>query len=337
MKQKIKLLTLVVCAALCLASGGCAKNEKPESVSFQAMDTFMQLQVYGSADTAEKIKNQITRLDRLLSPTDESSDIFKLNRDKKSTVDELCAEAVRKSLEECKATGGALDVTVYPVVREWGFIGGDYKIPEKSEIDSLLKKVDCNNVQVSGNEITLKNGAELDPGAVAKGFAADKAVETLKSSGSPPAILNLGGTVAAFGKKPGGSLWRVGVADPENSADHIGYISCSDKIVATSGSYERYFKGGDGKIYSHIIDPKSGYPVDNGIESVTIVSESGTKSDCLSTALFVMGQNKALDYWRQNRDFDFVILTKNTALVSEGISQSFTLSSDKYAVREIKP
>lgn len=334
MKPAIKLLSLVICAALCFACG-CAQNEKPESVSFQAMDTFMQIQVYGSPGTAERIKSQITRLDSLLSPTNESSDIFKLNREKKSTADEVCAEAVRRSLEECKSTGGALDVTVYPVIREWGFISGDYKIPEKSVIDNLLKKVDYNNVEVNGNEITLKNGAELDPGATAKGFAADKAVETLKNSGCCSAILNLGGTVAAYGKKPGGSLWRVGIADPENSADYVGYINCSDKIVATSGSYERFFKGSDGKIYSHIINPKTGYPVDNGIKSVTIVSDSGIKSDCLSTALFVMGADKAVEFRRENPDFDFVILTKNTALVSEGIRKSFTLSSDKYAVKEI--
>ena len=319
--MKLKLISIIISAALLIIPCGCAQNEKPESVSFQAMDTFMKLDVYGDRSAAEKIKNQITKLDSLLSPTDEKSDIFMLKK---------------KSLEICEQTVGALDVTIYPIVREWGFISGKYKIPDKSVLSGLLKKVSYKNATVSGNEITLKNGAELDLGATAKGFAADKAVEILKSSGSKSAILNLGGTIAAYGKKPDGSPWRVGIADPENTAEYIGYVQCSDKIVATSGSYERYFKGSDGKIYSHIIDPRNGYPVDNGIKSVTIVSENGLKSDCLSTALFVMGKDKAVDYLRKNKNFEYVILTDNEAFVSEGLKDSFTLSSAGYAVRVIE-
>ena len=334
--MKLKLISIIISAALLIIPCGCAQNEKPESVSFQAMDTFMKLDVYGDNSAAEKIKNQITKLDSLLSPTDEKSDIFMLNRDKKATADELTAELTKKSLEICEQTVGALDVTIYPIVREWGFISGKYKIPDKSVLSGLLKKVSYKNATVSGNEITLKNGAELDLGATAKGFAADKAVEILKSSGSESAILNLGGTIAAYGKKPDGSLWRVGIADPKNTAEYIGYVQCSDKIVATSGSYERYFKGSDGKIYSHIIDPRDGYPVDNGIKSVTIVSENGLKSDCLSTALFVMGKDKAVDYLRKNKNFEYVILTDNEAFVSEGLKDSFTLSSAGYAVRVIE-
>ena len=332
--MKLKLISIIISAALLIIPCGCAQNEKPESVSFQAMDTFMKLDVYGDNSAAEKIKNQITKLDSLLSPTDEKSDIFMLNRDKKA--DELTAELTKKSLEICEQTVGALDVTIYPIVREWGFISGKYKIPDKSALSGLLKKVSYKNATVSGNEITLKNSAELDLGATAKGFAADKAVEILKNSGSKSAILNLGGTIAAYGKKPDGSPWRVGIADPENTAEYIGYVQCSDKIVATSGSYERYFKGSDGKIYSHIIDPHDGYPVDNGIKSVTIVSENGLKSDWLSTALFVMGMDKAVDYQRKNKNFEFIILTDKDAFVSKGLKDSFTLSSDRYAVRVVQ-
>ena len=331
MKKFFNLSIVSLCAVM-LIFGGCSNQEK-ESLSFEAMDTFMNLTVYGKG--AEEIKTEILKLDSLLSPTKENSDIFKLNRGKSAAVDKLTAEAVKKSLEACEYSNGALDVTVYPVISEWGFISGKYKIPSQKKLDSLLKHVDYKNASVNGNKITLKNEAQLDMGAVAKGFAADKAVALLKSSGAQSAILNLGGTIAAYGKKPGGDLWKVGVADPENSADYVGYVSCSDKTVATSGSYERFFEGKDGKIYSHIIDPKTGYPVDNGIDSVTIVSDIGVKSDALSTALFVMGQEKAVEFWRANRDFEFVILTKNTALVSEGLKDSFTLSADKYAVKNI--
>ena len=126
--MKLKLISIIISAALLIIPCGCAQNEKPESVSFQAMDTFMKLDVYGDRSAAEKIKNQIAKLDSLLSPTDEKSDIFMLNRDKKATADELTAELTKKSLEICEQTVGALDVTIYPIVREWGFISGDYKI-----------------------------------------------------------------------------------------------------------------------------------------------------------------------------------------------------------------
>lgn len=141
----------------------------------------------------------------------------------------------------------------------------------------------------------------------------------------------------AHGKKPGGSEWRIGIADPGNSADYMGTVSCADKITATSGSYERYFTGSDGKRYCHIIDPKSGMPADNGVESVTVISDSGVKSDSLSTALFVMGLDKATDYWRQHRDFELVILTSDKkALITPALAQSFQLKNEQYSKEVIR-
>ncbi len=313
-------MSLLLCTA---ALSGCSANQPKSSLSFQAMDTFMKLDVYGGS--ADEIKDEILRLDKLLSVTDPQSDIYTLNQSKSAEVDDVTAELARRSLELCRATDGALDVTVLPVVEEWGFISGEYKIPSAQTLNSLLGSIDYTKVSVTGNTITLPSDAKIDFGATAKGFAADRAVELLKSSGATGAILNLGGTVAAYGQKPGSDGWRVGIADPENTAAYIGYITCRDKIIATSGGYERCFEGEDGKTYCHIIDPKTGLPADNGLLSVTVISDSGTLSDALSTALFVMGAEKAAEYAKSCGDFDFVMLTADgRAIASAGAAQSFT-------------
>ena len=188
--------------------------------------------------------------------------------------------------------------------------------------------VDHSKVKTSEFSVWTENkGMKLDFGAVAKGYAADKVIKSLKDeqANCEYALLNLCGTVAAYGKKPEGGEWKIGITDPDNTDTYMGTVSCTDKIIATSGSYERYFEGDDGKIYSHIIDPKTGYPVDNGIKSVTVISDSGLLSDGLSTALFVMGLDKAKEYYQSRKDFDFIILTDDKkAFVTAGAAESFT-------------
>ena len=323
-----KLLSLTFALLFACLTAGCGAQTKKYSESFDAMDTFMQVDVYGDEQAMKDIKAEITRLDGLLSTTGEDSDVSKRNKTGSATADEAVLGLAEKSLDLCRDTGGALDITVYPIVEEWGFISKDYKIPDKKTLSDLLQLVDHNKVAVKDGRITLLQGAKLDFGAVAKGYAADRAKAILDSSQSDSALLNLGGTVLAYGEKEGGKKWKIGIADPKNSAGYMGYITCKDKIIATSGSYERCFTGDDGKIYSHIIDPKTGVPVDNGIESVTIISDSGALSDALSTALFVMGREEAERYHKKaHGGFNYIILTSDKkAYVSGGISESFTVA-----------
>ena len=324
--MKTKCLSLLLAVCLFAALTACGEQTK-HNIGFEAMDTYMQLTVYGEQQVAGDIKDDIQRLDGLLSTTDKGSDIYAVNQNGAATVDEAVADVTRQSLALCQSTGGALDITVYPVVDEWGFISKDFKIPSEKRLAQLLTAVDYTKVKLDGSTLSLPKNAKLDFGAVAKGYAADKALDRLKSSGSSGAILNLGGTVAAYGEKPGGADWRVGIADPDNSASYMGYLDCKNKIVATSGSYERYFKGDDGKIYSHIINPKTGCPVDNGIVSVSVVSDSGVRCDGLSTALFVMGKGKAEAYYHAHRDFEMILLTADKkAYVTGGIFDRFTLA-----------
>ena len=293
------------------------------------MDTYMQLDIYGEQSALDSVKAELLRLDSLLSTTEPQSDIYRLNQNHSAEVDESTAELIKKSLEYCADTDGSLDITVYPLAEKWGFIDKNYTIPKQSELDSLLKNVSYKRVETDGTKITVPDGFKLDLGATAKGYAADRAKALLEESGVKSAILNLGGTVLAYGEKPDGESWRVGITNPESTDGYMGVIECRDKIVVTSGSYERYFVGDDGKRYCHIINPRTGLPADNGTVSVTVVSDDGTKNDALSTALFVMGAQKAAEYCRANDGFDCVILTEDkTAYVTEGLADSFSLTGD---------
>ena len=329
MKKILITLLLIVTAALLSA---CKPAESKVSESVFAMDTYMQLDVYGTRECLEKLKTEINRLDGLLSPTDENSDIYRANQGGTAQVSSDAARLVKRSLELCGQTNGNLDITVYPIVEKWGFISQNYTIPSKDELNALLKNTGYGKVKADDIKITVPVGFKLDLGAVAKGYAADRSKEILNDAGVDSALLNLGGTVLAHGKKPDGENWKVGVTDPKNTDEYMGVIECADTTVVTSGNYERYFEK-NGRRYCHIIDPKTGYPADNGVTSVTVISDDGTKNDALSTALFVMGVDKAKEYIKTDGSFDCIILTEdNKAYITEGIKDSFSLKNSDYEI-----
>lgn len=323
-----RLLAVIFAAALALSSCSLVK----QTVQLEAMDTFMKFEYYGSEELGEKLSQSVKSLDKELSAVDENGRIYKLNQKGSGKLSYDAEKLLKESLALCESTDGELDVTVLPVVKEWGFINQEYRVPASTEIKKALKKVDYRKISLRNGSVKL-NGCQLDLGAVAKGYAADKSVKLLSENGVETALLNLGGTIAAVGSKPDGTLWKVGVADPANPSDYVGFVSCKDKVVATSGGYERYFEQ-YGKRYIHIIDPKTGLPVDNGVASVTIISDSGVLGDALSTALFVMGLKKAQSYHRERGGFGFVILTEDKkAYVSRDICADFTLSDKDYELK----
>ena len=215
-------------------------------------------------------------------------------------------------------------MTVYPVVRAWGFTTGNYRVPEAGELRELLDRVDYNRVSLEGGTLTLPAGTEIDLGAVAKGYAGDQVMASLKAQGVSSAIIELGGNVQALGSKPDGSPWRVAVHAPDGSG-YAGVLEIRDQAVVTSGGYERYFEE-DGETYWHIIDPATGYPAKSGLASVTVVSESGVEADALSTSLFVMGRERAAEYWRAHGGFQCILISEDGSVaVTEGLEDSFSL------------
>ena len=285
----------------------------------------MSLTVYGDDGVCERIKEKVAALDSALDATDEESEIYRLNKEGSAQLGADAAALMSEAVSLCSQTEG-FDITVYPAVIAWGFTTGEYRVPEEKELEALAEKIDFGNIELSGNNAALRNGAQVDLGAVAKGYAADAAKEMLRNSKASGAVLNLGGTIALYGKKPDGSSFRVGVADPEDPAGYFGYIESGEAVIATSGGYERFFEK-DGKRYIHIIDPNTAHTVENGVLSATAICESGARADALSTALFVLGADRAAEYYRAHPDFDFIILTdKKELYITKGVYDSFTLS-----------
>lgn len=321
---------------------GCvaADNTKTESIQqqeplvdtdFFAMNTYLTFQAYGDqADTAlEEAKKRVLELEQKWSVTDESSEIYQVNHSNENEVilSEETKEVMEFVLQMAEKTDGNLDPSIYPVLTAWGFTTEENRIPGEEEIQTLLQSTGYKKIQLNGNQIRIPEGMELDLGAVGKGYAGDEAAEVLKQRGITSALLNLGGNVQAVGSKPDGSNWRIGIRNPFGEGN-LGILEISDRAVITSGNYERYFVGEDGKTYGHILDPFTGKPVDNELMSMTIITEQGKEGDALSTALFVMGLERAETFWKEHLGFEMLAVTKLGELyLTEGIQEQFTLDN----------
>ncbi len=335
MRRIIALLT----AALLLT--GCnGVPEKAEQTIF-AMDTVMSLTVYG--DNAETLcanaAHRINELSGKWSVTDERSEIYSANNIgayiSAAYVSDETAQLIEYALEMTELTNGAFDITLYPVLREWGFTTGEYSIPSDERIAELLRKTGIGRVELNGNMLTLTGGTMIDLGGIAKGYTGDILTEYLKGEGVTSALLDLGGNIHAIGSKPDGSAWRLGIKDPDGSGN-LAVLELCDKAAVTSGGYERYFVGEDGERYCHILDPETGRPADSGLVSVTIVGDEGRLCDALSTAVYVMGADSAEKLWRERGDFEMVLLNDSgKLLITEGLSGYIEVTSG-YSVRWIE-
>ena len=312
---------------------GCSAESSPEPVqgTFFAMDTMMDFTIYGESGLIDQSESLIASLESLVSVTDEHSDIYAIDHTGSGSLSGNAAELMEQALELCRRTGGALDISVYPIVRAWGFTTGSYQVPDEETIQSLLPLVDYTQIQYDAatGVVTLPEGMEIDLGSVAKGYAGQLAAQMLREHGVQSALLNLGGNVQTVGAKPDGSPWQIGIKDPQGE-DAMMVLSVEDQAVVTSGGYERYFEQ-DGQTYWHIMDPFTGRPADSGLLSVTIVGDEGVVCDGLSTALFVMGLEKAADLWAQSGDFEAVfVTTSGKVYITVGLRDRFALT-EQYA------
>lgn len=326
---------LMACIWLVTAAG-CGQVEEHTRYVL-AMDTIMEFTIYGSRgeEGAARCAEIIRELESLLSVTDPESAVYTLNET--GTVEQpdgQLLELLELAAELGSRSGGALDVTVYPVVKAWGFTGEEYRVPDDEELAALLEQVDWSAVSWDETQITLPEGMMLDFGSIAKGYAGALAADALRELGVTSALLNLGGNVQTVGGKPDGSDWRIAVKnpfDPENGA-YLGILSLNDEAAVTSGGYERCFEE-DGVLYWHIIDPATGRPADSGLVSVTVVGEDGALCDGLSTTLFVLGKENALDYWRTWGGFEAILVEADgTVTITAGLTERFELSNEDFTL-----
>ena len=325
MRRRVWALALALITLLSACGPGAVK-EKPFIEEFLAMDTAMRLTVYGqgAGEAAGLARERVLELEALLSVTDENSDICAANRNGGGALHADTAALLERALALCGETGGALDVSIYPVVRAWGFTTGAYRVPEEAELAALLERVDYTRISLEGTVLTLPEGMELDLGAVAKGWTGDRLMELLRREGITSAIVELGGNVQALGSKPDGSPWRVAVQAPDGSG-YAGALEITDCAAVTSGGYQRYFEQ-DGETYCHIIDPAGGRPARSGLASVTVVAEEGAAADALSTALFVLGRERGEALWRERGGFECVFIGEDGSVaVTQGLEGRFSL------------
>lgn len=314
---------LAVCGAA-LWYGGRMGEEKFCTKQLYAMDTVMTFTAYGKncEEAVDAAMEEVQRLDELLSTGNADSEISMLNAVGAGTVSEDTAELFREGMEIYRATGGTFDFTIYPLMCLWGFPSKNYHVPSEEELRETLSLVDASKVSMEGNEVRLGEGQQVDFGGIAKGYTSARVMEIYRDYGITSGMVSLGGNVQVLGRKPEGSAWRVGIQDPEGAQGEITAVFAAESCaVVTSGGYERYFEEA-GVTYMHILDPGTGYPAEENITSVTVISEDGTLADALSTSLYIMGMEEAVSFWKTYGDtFEMVLITSEGELyATEGVS-----------------
>lgn len=251
------------------------------------------------------VGEEALRIEKILSRFMPESDISRINRSAGMKCERLSDDAyevLSRAVEFSRYSQGLFDVTIGPLVSLWNNGKDTFKPPEKPRIRQTLPLVDYTDLLLNpcNNTAGLQRmGQSIDLGGIGKGFAGDKFLEIFKEHGVSSAFTNIGGNVVALGMKSDGSPWRVGIQHPRQENSLMGLVSVTNKAVVTSGDYQRFFIGYDGKRYHHILDPSTGYPAESGLISVTIVADSSTVADALSTILFVAGIEKGLELLRR--------------------------------------
>jgi thiamine biosynthesis lipoprotein len=294
------IAALFLGAALAAASVSCAPPEPYTAETF-VMGTAAWVTIAGAGraeaeKAAQEVFRELHRIESVMSTWKGSSELSRLNAGSRgepfAVSPELFALA-DSALRYSRATFGAFDATVRPLVVLWGFQGGEQALPSPGAIDSALALVGCGRVALDTAALTvaLPAGMQLDFAGIAKGYAVDRGAAILARRGIRSALVNLGGNIYAVGAPPGARGWRVGVRDPRGGLGTVGAILLADAAVATSGNYENFVEIG-GRRYGHIIDPRTGATVDD-VLSVTVVAPTALAADALSTGFFVLGHDGA--------------------------------------------
>ena len=319
----IGILFVVVLSVFIVCYGKMQKPEEPITATAFKLNTVVKVTIYDSQD--EKILQDALALcdkyEKIFSRTRTDSEIYLLNEGKLPQEDgyyilsEECAELIGKGLYYSELSGGAFDITIEPLSSLWDFTSGEKQIPDPQTLVEAQKHVGYEKVELKGNKIRFQeDGMGLELGAIAKGYIADKIKEFLISEGIESAVIDLGGNVLCIGARPDGEAFRVGIQKPfADRNETVATAGIRDRSVVSSGIYERYFEK-DGKLYHHILNSKSGYPYENGLTAVTILSDESVDGDGLSTVCFALGLEKGLELINSLPDTQAVFITEDGEL-----------------------
>jgi thiamine biosynthesis lipoprotein len=334
------LAALLVIATL----AGCSdKLSKPVSETRQLLGTTCTVTLYDRAPRGifEKVFARIDEIERRMTLNGTGSEVIAVNEAAgraPAAVSPDTFSVISAGLEYSRLSQGAFDITIGPLVKSWGIGSDSARVPPEHEIREKLALIDYTKVRTderSGTVYLEEPGMMLDLGAIAKGYAADETVRILTENGVKSAIIDLGGNIMLVGKKSDGTDWRIGVQDPDGMrGSYIGVIESGPGAVVTSGVYERFFVR-DGVRFHHILDTETGYPVDNGLTSVTIVTPRSTDADGLSTSVFSLGLEKGIELIEHLPGVEAIFLTWDKQIwITSGLTGSFKTLDPAYTIRE---
>ncbi len=343
-----KIISVLLCVAAVLQLSACSqvKNNKEATGTITAMNTVMQITVFNTSkgtneDVLEKMKERIYELSDLFDANLQGSDVYRINNSdgdesKRISVSDDTINVLEAAIGAYHSTDNLFDIKLMPVISLWGFDNGKYGVPKNSELEKAVALVDKSRIYVyeTENAVSKTKGTKLSLGGIAKGYLGDELLKIADEYGAT-ALLSLGGNVVLCGDKSENELWSVGIKNPTATDDVALSFKCKgNNSVVTSGGYERFFEY-NGKTYHHIIDPETGRPADSDLLSVTVVGENGTLCDAYSTALFVMGKEKAVEFAKENNDFEFVFITDNKEIfLTDGVSEPKNQSD--YKIKSIE-
>ena len=338
-----KLICVLLSLCALLPMTGCGETRMFQSQVF-AMDSVMTLTAYGNNGQAglNAAESIIVSMDAMLDPEVETSTTYAINHAQGTNV--VVSGQIAKMLNTAKIvydqSGGALDLSLYPLIKRWGFVDGKYYVPTDEELMEDLSRLCFDQLVLtsfpsSGTyAVCIPSYGEISFAAVAKGCAAENAINAMRQAGVTSGIISLSGNVQTLGNKPDGTEWNVAIQDPNSPSSYLGVVNVGETAIVTSGAYQRNFTNLRGKVYHHLLNPVSGVPINNTLLSVTIICEDGTMADALSTAMYVMGESKALSYWRTYGGFDMILVNKDNKIIcTKGLIEKFTLSNSNYTLK----
>lgn len=303
-------------------------QEKVNEKTIFAMDTVCTVKVRGG--DPKDICDEIIRLDGIFDCHSVESEISKLNESGSAQLSTDARELISRSIQLSKKYPDA-DISIGAVTKLWDITGEDPKVPDDEKIALALKSCGYENIRLDGNLCTLDNAAQLDVGAVAKGYALDRAKYLLEKSGAEYAVVSMGSSALMFGNRPDGEEFTVAVKDPQNKDEELLRFKTTQCFVSTSGGYERYFEA-DSKRYIHIFDKTTARPAETDLASVTVISSDGLSSDQLATSIFIGGTKKLGEYFKDKSIKLIAVDTQGNIHISKELEEKITLEQSEHKI-----